>query len=303
MNELIIIGGPTASGKSELACLVAERLNGEIVSADSMTVYRGMNIGTAKPRECMDRIKHHLIDIVDPGDYFDAKLFEKLAVEAIKDIWLAGKVPIVVGGTYLYIQALLYGIEETPEPNWRLRDRLYSLAERKGKMFLYGKLKVVDPKYAQKIHPNDLRRIVRALEVFIETGRSFSTYHSWGKARFEHTGFYITRSWESLSKRIEERVKQMIKNGLLDEVKRLIEMGFENFITSQQAIGYKELIPYLKGEADLQKAIDEIVKNTKEYAKRQIRWFRKQDWTEINLDEISIEEACDRIVRIAGKTP
>ncbi len=298
MLDLLIIGGPTATGKSELACCLAERVSGEIVSADSMAIYRGMDIGTAKPTECLKRVRHHLIDVAEPGEYFDAKLFERKASEAVEDIRRRGKLPIVCGGTYLYLQALLYGIEETPPPNWKLRKRLYSMAERRGRVHLHRKLSVIDPIYARKIHPNDLRRSVRALEVFLETGRAFSSFHRWDKPKFNYLGVYVSRDWDELSRRIEIRVHRMIEKGLVDEVKRLLDKGFEGFLTSSQAIGYKELVPYLKGEVSLEEAVEEIVKNTKEYAKRQKRWFRRQGWVEINLTNMSIEEACEKLLTL-----
>ena len=294
--KMLVLGGATATGKSELACCVAQRLGGEIISADSMSVYRGMDIGTAKPLECMRKVKHHLIDILNPGEVFDAKLFEEEALKAIGHIVEKGKVPIIVGGTYLYIQALLYGIEDTPKPNWRLREKLYSVAKRKGKAYLHTKLLKVDPPYASKIHPNDTRRVVRALEVFIETGKPFSFFHRWDKPKHKYIAFHITRDWDSLSKRIEKRVRKMVEEGLLEEVKRLLDKRFEEFLTSSQAIGYKELIPYFRGEKSLEQAVEDIVKNTKAYAKRQIRWFRKQGWREINLDKLSLEDACSIIV-------
>ena len=296
--SLLIIGGPTAVGKSEIACCVAEKLQGEIISADSMAVYKYMDIGTAKPLECMKRVKHHLVDIVEPSGYFDAKIFEEEAKRLIEEIQRRGKVPIVVGGTYLYVQALLYGIDETPKPDWKLREKLYALAQKKGNEFLYEKLKAVDPKYALKIHPNDLRRIVRALEVFLLSGRPFSSYHRWDKPKLRHVGILLMRSRESLFKRIEERLKDMVKNGLLEEIKKLLEMGYERFLTSGQAIGYKEFVPCAKGEKPVEECLKEAVKNTKEQAKRQIRWFKKQGWHEINLDEVSFEEACRRIVEV-----
>lgn len=296
--SLLIIGGPTAVGKSEVACCVAEKLGGEIISADSMAVYKYMDIGTAKPLECMKRVKHHLVDVVEPSGYFDAKMFEEEAKRLIEEIQRRGKVPIVVGGTYLYIQALLYGIDETPKPDWKLREKLYALAQKKGNEFLYEKLKAIDPKYASKIHPNDLRRIVRALEVFLLSGRPFSSYHHWDRPKLRHVGVFLTRSRESLFERIEERLKDMVENGLLEEIKKLLEMGYEKFLTSGQAIGYKEFVPCAKGEKSVEECLKEAVKNTKEQAKRQIRWFKKQGWYEINLDEVSFEEACRRIVEI-----
>ena len=299
--KTLIIGGPTAVGKSEIACEVAKRLGGEIISADSMAVYKHMDIGTAKPLECMKQVPHHLIDVVEPGGYFDAKIFEEKAGELIRDIKERGKVPMVVGGTYLYIQALIYGIDDTPKPDWNLRNKLYKIAEKRGREYLYKKLKVVDRAYAEKIHPNDLRRTVRALEVFINSGRPFSSFHSWGKPKIDFVGIYLKRNIKNLYKRIEERIMDMVRRGLLDEVKRLLEMGYENFLTSGQAIDYKEFIPCAKGERPLEECIREAVKNTKEQAKRQIRWFRKQNWEEIDLDLLTKEEAVRRIISIYNK--
>lgn len=294
---ILLIGGPTASGKSSIACKLAQILNAEIVSADSMSVYKYMNIGTAKPLECMKEVRHHLVDILDPGEIFDAKMFEKMAYEAIKDIERRGKLPIVCGGTYLYIQALLYGIEETPPPDWSLRERLYSVLERKGSIYMYEKLKVIDKKYALKISPKDSRRIVRALEVFLQTGKPFSSFHRWGKPRLEFTGFYIKWSWEALSHRIEDRVRHMFSEGLAQEVRKLLEMGFESFITSAQAIGYKEVVPYVKGVISLEEAMQNVIKNTKAYAKRQIRWFKRQGWIVVDTEKLGIEGSVNSIVR------
>ena len=297
MRELIIVGGATATGKSELACCLAKLVGGEIISADSMAIYRDMDIGTAKPLDCMREVRHHLIDVVDPGYIFDAKMFEERAMEVIDSLKSKGIVPIVAGGTYLYIQALLFGIDRTPEPNWSLRRKLYSLAERRGKSFLYERLRVIDPCYASKIHRNDLRRVVRALEVFIETGRAFSSFHRWNLPRYDYMGVHVIRDYESLSERIEKRVQLMIEKGLLEEVKSLVEKGFESFLTSSQAIGYKELVEYLKGDISLEEAIRLIIKHTKDYAKRQMRWFRKQGWIEVNLDKEDTEYACGRLAK------
>ncbi len=293
LYDLVALGGPTASGKSQLACLLAKKLGGEIISVDSMAVYKHMDVGTAKPKDCP--IKHHLVDVVLPGDRFDAKLFEELARDSIEEIKAKGKLPILCGGTYLYFQALLYGLAPTPEPDWSLREKLYKVAGEKGSEFLHTKLKAIDPLYAKKVHPRDTRRIVRALEVFLQTGRPFSSFHQWQEIRYKFLGFYITRPWESLSKRIEERVEEMLKKGLVDEVRRLIDMGFESFLTSAQAIGYKELVPYIKGEVSLELAKIHVIKNTKEYAKRQIRWFRRQGWIEIDLDRFSLQSAVELI--------
>ncbi len=303
MIKPIILGGPTGSGKSEVAYLLAKRIGGEIISADAMAVYRGMDIGTAKPIEFMKEVKHHLISIVDPGEFFDVKLFEELALRAIEDITNRGKIPIIVGGSYLYIQAILFGIADTPKPNRILRTKLYHIAKRRGKEFLYRKLQAIDPLYAEKIHSNDIRRIVRALEVFIETGKPFSSFHKWQKPRYDFIGFYLKMNRERLFTRIKRRVIKMMEKGLLKEVHHLLEKGFEDFITSQQAIGYKELIPYIKGEISLKEAVNQIVHNTEEYAKRQIRWFRKQGWIEVDMDKLSPPEAVDFITEHLRKTP
>lgn len=294
---LIVIGGPTASGKSEVCCLLAQKIGGEVISADSMCVYRHMDIGTAKPVECIKRVPHHLVDLIEPGEVFDARLFEELALKALQEIRERGRIPLVCGGTYLYLQAFLYGIEETPPPDWNLRKKLYQIAEEKGSEYLYAKLKVVDPIYAGKISPKDVRRIVRALEVFINSGRTFSSFHRWSSPRFEFAGFYLRWSWENLSRRIEERAKKMLQEGLLEEIKKLLQMGFEGFLTSPQAIGYKELIPCVKGEKPLEECLAHMIKNTKEQAKRQIRWFRKQGWREIDMDTLGIEGAVEEILK------
>ncbi|MCS7262071.1 MAG: tRNA (adenosine(37)-N6)-dimethylallyltransferase MiaA [Aquificaceae bacterium] len=292
---LVVIGGPTGSGKSEVCCALAKKIGVEIISADSMCVYRHMDIGTAKPLQCMKEVKHHLIDMVDAGELFDAKMFEESALRAIEEIKKKGKTPLVCGGTYLYLQALLYGIEETPPPDWELRKRLYQVARKKGSEYLHQKLKAIDPLYASKISPKDTRRVVRALEVFINSFKPFSSFHNWNRPRFEFLAFYLSWSWESLSKRIEARVKSMVELGLVEEIKRLIGMGFENFLTSPQAIGYKELLPCVKGEKQVQECLSQVVKNTKEYAKRQIRWFRKQNWVKIDMESLGVEGAVNLI--------
>ncbi len=292
---LIVIGGPTGSGKSEVCCLLAKRIGGEIISADSMCVYRYMDVGTAKPLECIEEVRHHLVNLVEPGEVFDAKVFEELALRAVEEIKGRRKVPIVCGGTYLYLQALLYGIEETPPPDWSLRKRLYALVEKKGSAYLHQKLKAVDPQYAQKISSKDTRRIVRALEVFINSGRPFSSFHNWNSPRFEFVGFYLSWSWEELSKRIEERARRMLQRGLLEELEKLMQMGFENFLTSSQAIGYKEFVPCVKGQKHVEECLTEMAKNTKDYAKRQIRWFRKQGWHEIDMEKLGVEGAVEEI--------
>ncbi len=296
-GKIIVITGPTAAGKTDLSIELAKRINGEIVSADSMMVYRYMDIGTAKPSlEERQGINHYLIDIVYPDQSFSVKEFLEEADKAINSILKRGKLPIIVGGTWLYIQALLYGLSKAPEGNWEIREELYSISKDK----LYRKLTEVDPEYAKRIHPNDTRRIVRALEVFLITGKPFSLFqkeHSFKERRYDFVGFCLTRDREEIMYRIEKRVEKMVEKGLVKETKRLIDMGYEKAITSMQAIGYKEIIPYIKGKTSLDNAINQIIKNTKSFAKRQIRTFRKKnEFTSINLSNYKNEEALSKII-------
>ena len=287
-KPLIVIGGPTAVGKTKLSLLLAKKINGEIISADSMAVYRGMDIGTAKPSPTERRaIKHYLIDVVEPNETFSIKQFSDLADKAVREIWSKGKVPIVVGGTYMYIHPFLYGLAETPPADWELRRKLYERAEKEGKEQLWEELLKIDPVYAGKIHKNDLRRIVRALEVYYLTGKPYSSFHTnWenAKPRYPYLGVFLVRPWEDLYKRIRNRVWDMVRDGLLGEILGLLQKGFKEAITSPQAIDYKEFIPYFEGQKTLVECIYDTIKHTKEQAKRQLRWFKRyKDWLRIDL--------------------
>ncbi len=286
--DVILIGGPTASGKTEIAHELAKLLNTEIISADSMSVYKFMNIGTAKPSfEKRREIRYHMIDIVLPNEYFDTYMYVERALKLINEIKASDKIPIVVGGTYLYIQALLYGIPQTSEPDFTLRKKLEDIANKKGLDFLYQKLKTIDKTYAQKIGSRDKRRIIRALEVFINTGRAFSSFHQWKSPKLSVLGFYTNLTQEELSKNIEKRTIYMIEQGLEVECINLLCLGYENAMTSSQAIGYKEMIPYIKGKITLEEAVKNIIKNTKEYASRQRRWFQKTSFIPIrSLEDV-----------------
>ena len=299
-KPLIVIGGPTGVGKTELSLKLAERIGGEIISADSMAVYRGMDIGTAKPsEEERKRIRHHLIDVVEPNETFSIKQFIDLADRAVEEIRRRGKVPVVVGGTYMYIHPFLYGLAETPPGDWKLREELYKRAEREGKEKLWEELLKIDPLYASKIHPNDLRRIVRALEVYTLTGKPYSSFHgNWDKPRYEYLGVFLYRPWESQYRRIVNRVWDMVRKGLLGEIRELVLKGFKEAITAPQAIDYKEFIPYFEGEKTLIECIYDTIRHTKEQAKRQLRWFKRyKNWLKINLDETGYDEAVSLIVR------
>ncbi len=297
-KPLIVIGGPTGVGKTELSLKLAQEIGGEIISADSMAVYRHMDIGTAKPSpEERKKVKHYVIDVVNPDETFSIKQFIDIADEAVKEIWAKGKIPIVVGGTYMYIHPFLYGLAETPPADWELRKKLYQRAEEEGKEQLWKELIEIDPEYAKKIHPNDLRRIVRALEVYQLTGKPYSSFHgNWKKPRYPYLGVFLYRPWESQYQRIKNRVWDMIRDGLLGEINKLLSMGFKEAITSPQAIDYKEFLPYFEGKKTLIECIYDTIKHTKEQAKRQLRWFKRyQDWLKINLDELNNNQAVELI--------
>ena len=299
-KPLIVIGGPTGVGKTELSLSLAEAIDGEIISADSMAVYRYMDIGTAKPSPAdRRRIKHYLIDVVEPTETFSIKRFIDEADRAVREIWAKGKVPIVVGGTYMYLHPFLYGLAETPPGDWKLREELYRMAEIEGKRKLWEELLKIDPAYAAKIHPNDLRRIVRALEVFHLTGRPYSSFHTnWENPtpRYSYLGVFLHRPWDSQYRRIVNRVWDMVRDGLLGEILKLLRMGFKEAITSPQAIDYKEFLPYFEGKKTLIECIHDTIKHTKEQAKRQLRWFKRySDWLKLDLDKISTDRAVELI--------
>jgi len=280
---LLVIVGPTASGKSAVGTALAHRLDGEIVSADSMQVYRGMDIGTAKPSPGEQaEIRHHLIDAADPDEVFNVARYQELACEAIADTASRGKLPIMVGGTGLYVDAVVRGFlfpDEGRNPVVRQRLEREAAADAGGAPALHARLALCDPEAAATIHPNDLRRIVRALEVFEVTGRPIT------ELRRKHVPvnaynarlFGLTMPREALAARIDARVDQMVAAGLVDEVRGLLQMGYDPEATAMQAIGYKEFAAYLAGREGLDQAIDAVKLETRKYSKRQMTWFRKHD--------------------------
>jgi tRNA dimethylallyltransferase len=291
---IIVISGPTATGKTDLGILLAQELDGEVVSADSMMIYKYMDIGTAKPtKEEMKGIPHHLIDLVLPSENFSVKDYINHFDKTVKNILQKGKVPIVVGGSWLYIQGSLYGLSDAPEGDWKIREKLYSVDNN----LLYEKLKNVDPLYAKKIHPKDKRRIVRALEVYEISGKPFSYFqHGFNNPRYKFLSFNLERERNELMERIKIRVEKMFEKGLVEEVKKLVDMGFRESITAMQAIGYKEILPYLDKKISLEEAKSSIIENTKDFAKRQIRTFRnKTRFENLNLSNINIKEALEII--------
>lgn len=281
-SKLIILTGPTAVGKTDLSIKLAKQLNGEIISADSMQVYRCMDIGTAKiSKEQMQGIRHHLIDCFEPDEEFNVSVFQTLAKNAIKDIVARGKVPIITGGTAFYIQALLYGIDFKEEDHDNsFRNEMYELGyTEEGRKKLHDMLAEIDPEYASGVHYNNCKRVVRALEYNHYTGRKFSEYNteqSLREAEYDFCYFVLNDDRERLYERINRRVDIMIENGLLQEVKALKEKGYTDDLVSMQGVGYKEIFQFLYGMISFEESVELIKKNTRHFAKRQLTWFRKE---------------------------
>lgn len=276
---VVILVGPTASGKTTLAASWAERLGGEIVSADSVQVYRYMDIGTAKPPlEVRRRIPHHLIDVVDPDEGFNAARFQVEADRAIENIHACGKIPLVVGGTGLYVKALTLGLFKGPGGDQALRRRLQHEAEIHGLGVLHHRLERVDPKAAGRIHPHDFSRIVRALEVFYLTGVPISEHqdqHGFSQKRYRPLCLGLAVNRPTLYEGINTRVEGMIRRGLVQEVRGLLDRGYGLDLPSMQAIGYRHIGNYLVGRCPLEEAIASMKRETRHYARRQMTWFRK----------------------------
>jgi tRNA dimethylallyltransferase len=306
-KNIIIVAGPTASGKSAIGIELAKRLNGEIISADSMQIYRYMDIGTAKlTAEEMQGIPHYMIDILDPSEDFSVALFRKMASEYIDDICSEGKMPIIVGGTGLYMNSLTYNLDFTEAAEDReYREYLQKLAEEKGNEYVHELLKEVDLEAYNRIHPNNLKRVIRALEVYKISGKTIDDYQQRQESK-EYNIAYICLNMDrqKLYDRINKRVDIMFNDGLVDEVKKLKEIGYNKDMTAMQGIGYKEVFDYLDGIYTLDELKETIKQNTRRYAKRQLTWFRREDrvhW--VNTDEFdSFEEIIKNIMEyIEGK--
>ena len=280
-KPLVILTGPTAVGKTALSIKLASEIGGEIISADSMQVYRQMNIGSAKIKpEEMGGIPHHLIDILEPEEEFNVCLFEKLALEAMEQIYERGHIPVVVGGTGFYIQALLYQIDFTEEEtDTAYRDKLWQLGEEKGNHYLHELLRKVDPESAEEIHENNRKRVIRALEFYENCGKPISTHNKEQRQKtstYNSCYFVLTDDRKKLYERIESRVDQMLSKGLVDEVRTLKERGCNASMVSMQGLGYKEILEYLDGRCSLLEAVEKIKKETRHFAKRQLTWFRRE---------------------------
>ena len=297
-RKLIVLTGPTAVGKTKLSIALAKAVNGEIISADSMQVYKYMDIGSAKIKpEEMCGIKHYLVDCLDPQDpeSFNVTRFQQMAKDAMEEIYAKGKVPILVGGTGFYIQSVVYDIDFTDnDADTGYRAMLEHMAEEKGAEFLHDMLKVVDPKAAEEIHFNNVKRVIRALEFFQQTGSPISAHNEAERQKespYELYYFVLNDDRAKLYERIDMRVDLMLQDGLIEEVKGLLDMGCTREMVSMQGLGYKEMIDYLNGDISLEEAVYIIKRDTRHFAKRQLTWFRRErDVRWINKSDFSSEE-------------
>ncbi|GAB6170252.1 tRNA (adenosine(37)-N6)-dimethylallyltransferase MiaA [Clostridium carnis] len=301
-EKVIVLAGPTAIGKTELSIKLAKELNGEIISTDSMQIYKYMDIGSAKISKIeMDGIIHHMIDIIEPNIQFTVADYKVKAEEYLKDILRRGKIPILTGGTGLYINALTCNMNFTDaETDKEYREYLNNIAEENGNRYIHEFLKEIDPISYNDIHMNNRKRVIRALEVYKLTGKPFSSYNSgdeFYKSEYDIKFYFLNMNRETLYERINKRVDLMIERGLVDECIRLREMGYNSSIQSMQGIGYKEILYYLEGKFTLEKAIDMIKQGSRNYAKRQITWFNRDPRAIIiNKDNTNDEEILKRII-------
>lgn len=295
-KPLIILTGPTAVGKTKASIGLAKAIGGEIISADSMQVYRHMDIGSAKiTKEEMADVPHYLIDVLEPEEEFHVVRFQQMAKAAMADIYSRGKIPIIVGGTGFYIQALLYDIDFTEnEGDSVYREKLEALAKEKGAAYLHGQLAMVDPKSAEEIHANNIKRVIRALEFYHQTGQKISEHNERERQKespYQFCYFVLNDRRECLYERIDQRVDQMIRNGLVQEVQTLKERGCTKQMVSMQGLGYKEIFSYLEGDCSLEEAVYIIKRDTRHFAKRQLTWFkRERDVIWVQKDELNYDD-------------
>lgn len=296
-KPLIVLTGPTAVGKTSLSISLAKAVNGEIISADSMQVYKGMDIGSAKIRkEEMQGVTHYLVGILEPEEEFHIVKFQELAKAAMEEIYAKGKIPILVGGTGFYIQAVTRDIDFTQaEQETSYREELEQLAKEKGTEYLHEKLREVDPKSAENIHANNVKRVIRALEFYHQNGTPISEHNEEQKQQtspYNLAYFVLTAPREILYERIDRRVDQMMEEGLLEEVKSLRERGCHRGMVSMQGLGYKEILAYLEGEYPLEEAVRILKRDTRHFAKRQLTWFRReQDVIWVDKEQFHWNEA------------
>lgn len=280
-KPLVVLTGPTAVGKTGLSIRLAKAAGGEIISADSMQVYQYMDIGSAKiKKEEMAGVPHHLIDILEPSEAFNVVTFQKLCRQAMDTIYANGRIPILTGGTGFYIQAVLYDIDFTEnEEDDTYRDTLAALAEREGAQYLHDMLKKADPKAAAAIHPNNIKRVIRALEFHRQTGMFISEHNETERQKespYAAAYFVLNDDRSKLYAQIEKRVDDMLAEGLVEEVRRLKDMGCKRDMVSMQGLGYKEMFAFLDGECSLEEAVYRIKRDTRHFAKRQLTWFKRE---------------------------
>lgn len=293
---LIILTGPTAVGKTELSVRLAKEINGEIISADSIQVYRYMDIGSAKvTAEEMQGVRHYLIDELDPGEEFSIYIFQEKAKKYAEKIRASGKVPIIAGGTGFYIQSLLYDIDFTSQENdGEYRRELECLAAEKGNHYLHEMLRQADPQSADAIHENNVKRVIRALEYYKHTGKKISLHNEEQREKtspYDFKYFVLNMDRKLLYERINRRVDLMMDQGLVGEVQKLKDMGYGRNLVSMQGIGYKEIYAYLEGEMSLEEAVDRMKRETRHFAKRQLTWFRREKEVEwVNYETFGMEK-------------
>ena len=280
-RPLVILTGPTAVGKTALSIALAKAIGGEIISADSMQVYRHMDIGSAKiMAEEMEGVPHHLIDVLEPAEEFNVVVFQKLAKQAVEEIYSRGHIPILVGGTGFYIQALVYDIDFTENnEDTALRQALEEQARREGADVLYERLRAVDPESCESIHAHNIKRVIRAIEFYEKTGKKISDHNREQRQNdspYHFAYFVLTDSRDKIYQRIDERVDLMMAHGLMEEVRALRDRGCRRDMVSMQGLGYKELLACLEGEISLEEAVYLIKRDTRHFAKRQLTWFRRE---------------------------
>lgn len=303
---LIILAGPTAVGKTDLSIALAKRIHGQIISADSMQVYRGMDIGTAKiTREEMQGIPHYLIDVLDPTEDFNVVTFQRMAKDALQTIYASGDIPILVGGTGFYIQALLYDIDFAEQDgDTAIREKYQRMVKEQGADYLHEQLRLVDPPAADEIHAHNVKRVIRALEFYEQTGRRISEHNEEQQDKespYNYYYFVIHDDRQRLYDRIDRRVERMLESGLIDEVQRLRDSGCTREMVSMQGLGYKEVFAYLEGECSYDEMVYILKRDTRHFAKRQLTWFRREreviwmDWQAYPDQERMLDNIMKRI--------
>lgn len=301
-DKILVLAGPTAVGKTELSIKLAKALNGEIISTDSMQIYKGMDIGSAKiTKEEMDGVTHHMIDVVNPDEEFSVADYKEMAEAAIKDIISRGKLPILTGGTGLYINSLTCNMSFTEsEKDEGYREELSKLMEEEGTEYVHNMLKEIDPISYESIHPNNRKRVIRALEVYKLTGKPFSSYNVGSdlyNSKYDVYYYVLNMERSKLYERINKRVDIMYEKGLLDECIKLRNLGYTSSMQSMQGIGYKEVLQYLEGDITLEESIDMVKQGSRNYAKRQLTWFRKDPRAIfLNKDEMSDNDILNKII-------